>query len=40
METVTLAFGKIEVEVQGAEADGSLGGEIIGSHDVTTNKTA
>jgi type VI secretion system secreted protein Hcp len=40
MESVTLAFGKIEIKYKEQKPDGSLGGEIIASHDVTTNKTA
>lgn len=37
-EQVSLAFGKIEFKYKEQKADGSLGGEIIGGWDVTTNK--
>ncbi|SRR5258706_3746019 len=40
MESVSLSFGKVEVKYKEQKPDGSLGGEIIASHDVTTNKTA
>lgn len=37
-EQVSLAFGKIEFKYKEQKADGSLGGEVIGGWDVTTNK--
>ena len=38
MEQVSLNFGKIEYKYKEQKADGSLGGEVIGGWDVTTNK--
>jgi len=38
MDQVSLNFGKIEYKYKEQKADGSLGGEVIGGWDVTTNK--
>jgi hypothetical protein len=38
MDQVSLNFAKIEYKYKEQKADGSLGGEIIGGWDVTTNK--
>lgn len=38
MEQVSLNFGKIEYKYKEQKPDGSLGGEVIGGWDVTTNK--
>ncbi|WP_157269357.1 Hcp family type VI secretion system effector [Azohydromonas aeria] len=38
MDQVSLDFGKIEVKYKEQKPDGSLGGEVIGGWDVTTNK--
>jgi type VI secretion system secreted protein Hcp len=38
IEQVSLAFGKIEFKYKEQKPDGSLGGEVIGGWDVTTNK--
>jgi type VI secretion system secreted protein Hcp len=38
VETISLAFGKIEFKYKEQKPDGSLGGEVIGGFDVTTNK--
>jgi type VI secretion system secreted protein Hcp len=38
MEQVSLAYGKIEYKYKEQKPDGSLGGEVIGGWDVTTNK--
>ncbi len=38
IEQVSLAYGKIEFKYKEQKADGSLGGEVIGGWDVTTNK--
>jgi len=38
MDQVSLNFGKIEYKYKEQKPDGSLGGEIIGGWDVTTNK--
>ncbi len=37
-EQVSIAFGKIEFKYKEQKPDGSLGGEVIGGWDVTTNK--
>ena len=37
-EQVSLSFGKIEFKYKEQKPDGSLGGEVIGGWDVTTNK--
>ena len=37
-EQVALGFGKIEFKYKEQKPDGSLGGEVIGGWDVTTNK--
>ena len=37
-EQVSLAFGKIEFKYKEQKPDGSLGGEVVGGFDVTTNK--
>jgi type VI secretion system secreted protein Hcp len=37
-EQISLAFGKIEFKYKEQKPDGSLGGEVIGGFDVTTNK--
>jgi type VI secretion system secreted protein Hcp len=37
-EQVSMAFGKIEYKYKEQKPDGSLGGEVIGGWDVTTNK--
>lgn len=37
-EQVSLAFGKVEFKYKEQKPDGSLGGEVIGGWDVTTNK--
>jgi type VI secretion system secreted protein Hcp len=38
MEQIALNFGKIEYKYKEQKPDGSLGGEVIGGWDVTTNK--
>lgn len=38
MDQVSLNFAKIEYKYKEQKADGSLGGELIGGWDVTTNK--
>jgi type VI secretion system secreted protein Hcp len=38
VETISLAFGKIEFKYKEQKPAGSLGGEVIGGFDVTTNK--
>jgi len=38
MEQVSLNYGKIEYKYKEQKPDGSLGGEMIGGWDVTTNK--
>lgn len=38
MDQVSLNFGKVEFKYKEQKADGSLGGEIVGGWDVTTNK--
>ena len=38
VEQVSLNFGKIEFKYKEQKPDGSLGGEVIGGWDVTTNK--
>jgi len=38
MEQVALNFGKIEYKYKEQKPDGSLGGEVVGGWDVTTNK--
>ena len=38
MEQVSLNFGKIEFKYKEQKPDGSLGGEVVGGWDVTTNK--
>jgi type VI secretion system secreted protein Hcp len=38
MEQVSLNFGKIEYKYKEQKPDGSLGGEVVGGWDVTTNK--
>ena len=38
MDQVSLNYAKIEVKYKEQKADGSLGGEVIGGWDVTTNK--
>ena len=38
MEQVSLNYGKIEYKYKEQKPDGSLGGEVIGGWDVTTNK--
>jgi type VI secretion system secreted protein Hcp len=38
MDQVSLNFAKIEVKYKEQKPDGSLGGEVIGGWDVTTNK--
>lgn len=38
MEQISLNFGKIEYKYKEQKPDGSLGGEVIGGWDVTTNK--
>ena len=38
IEQVSLAFGKLEFKYKEQKPDGSLGGEVIGGWDVTTNK--
>jgi len=38
MDQVSLNYGKIEYKYKEQKGDGSLGGEIIGGWDVTTNK--
>lgn len=38
MDQVSLNFGKIEYKYKEQKADGSLGGEVVGGWDVTTNK--
>ena len=38
MEQVAFNFGKIEYKYKEQKPDGSLGGEIVGGWDVTTNK--
>jgi len=38
MDQVSLNYGKIEYKYKEQKADGSLGGEIVGGWDVTTNK--
>lgn len=38
MDEVSLNFGKIEFKYKEQKPDGTLGGEIIGGWDVTTNK--
>jgi len=38
MEQVALNFGKIEFKYKEQKPDGSLGGEVVGGWDVTTNK--
>lgn len=38
-EKVSIAFGKVEFKYKEQKPDGSLGGEVIGGWDVTTNKT-
>jgi type VI secretion system secreted protein Hcp len=40
MDQVSLNFAKIEYKYKEQKADGSLGGEVIGGWDVTTNKPA
>jgi type VI secretion system secreted protein Hcp len=37
-EQISLAFGKVEFKYKEQKPDGSLGGEVIGGWDVTTNK--
>jgi len=39
-EQISLAFGKIEFKYNEQKADGSLGGDVLSSWDVTTNKAA
>lgn len=38
MDQVSLNFGKIEYKYKQQKPDGSLGGEVVGGWDVTTNK--
>ena len=38
MEQVSMDFGKIEYKYKEQKPDGSLGGEVVGGWDVTTNK--
>ena len=38
MDQIALNFGKIEFKYKEQKPDGSLGGEVIGGWDVTTNK--
>jgi type VI secretion system secreted protein Hcp len=38
MEQVSFNFGKIEYKYKEQKPDGSLGGEVVGGWDVTTNK--
>jgi len=38
MDQVSLNFGKVEYKYKEQKPDGSLGGEIVGGWDVTTNK--
>lgn len=38
MEQVSMNFGKVEYKYKEQKPDGSLGGEVIGGWDVTTNK--
>jgi len=38
MDQVSFNFGKIEYKYKEQKADGSLGGEVVGGWDVTTNK--
>jgi type VI secretion system secreted protein Hcp len=38
MDQVSINYGKIEYKYKEQKADGSLGGEVIGGWDVTTNK--
>jgi type VI secretion system secreted protein Hcp len=38
MDQVSLNYGKIEYKYKEQKPDGSLGGEVIGGWDVTTNK--
>ena len=38
-EQISLAYGKIEFKYKEQKPDGSLGGEVIGGWDVTTNKS-
>ena len=38
VDQVALAFGKVEFKYKEQKGDGSLGGEVIGGWDVTTNK--
>jgi type VI secretion system secreted protein Hcp len=38
MDQVAFSFGKIEFKYKEQKPDGSLGGEVIGGWDVTTNK--
>jgi type VI secretion system secreted protein Hcp len=38
MDQVGLSFGKIEYKYKEQKPDGSLGGEVVGGWDVTTNK--
>ena len=38
MDQVSLNFAKIEFKYKEQKPDGSLGGEVVGGWDVTTNK--
>jgi type VI secretion system secreted protein Hcp len=38
MDQVALSYGKIEFKYKEQKPDGSLGGEVVGGWDVTTNK--